>query len=125
MIEPSQEYPDAPQILLGGRLWPIPLLAPRQLRIVVPGLMRFYKIMGPVLAKLGDIENTKEVPPELEAMNASTFDLLCEVVAVALSRAHKGFKLDDLLDMPGVTFGELLATANVIARQGGMTKAEE
>lgn len=83
-----------PTITIAGRAWRIPLLAPRQNRIVLPGFLM-----------LGDDP-------------AERYETLCDVVYAALTRAHPELDRSDFDDWPIATY-ELLDALPVIARQTG------
>jgi hypothetical protein len=91
-----------PVITLGGKDFPVPLLAPRQQRVVLPAIMR------------------------LRTMNASAitqeqYDDLCEISLAAAQRGTASMKRDDFLDMP-IQINELLTALPIIARQTGLLK---
>jgi hypothetical protein len=83
-----------PVILLAGREWPVPLFAPRQNRIVLPGLLA-----------LGDAP-------------ADQYRTLCDIVFAALTRAHPQLRRWEFEDWPVATY-EMLDALPVIARQTG------
>jgi hypothetical protein len=84
----------SPNITIAGRDFPVPLLAPRQNRIVLPGLL--------------SMDDTVE----------KHFDMLCEVVFAALTRAQPHLERDDFEAWPVATY-ELVEALPVIARQTG------
>lgn len=81
-------------ITIAGRLWPVPLLAPRQNRIVVPALI------------------------ELDARPEGHYDRLLDIVFVALTRAHPAITRADFEDWP-IAYDELINALPIIARQTG------
>jgi hypothetical protein len=83
-----------PVITLAGRRWPVPLLAPRQNRIVLPGLLA----MGDTAWK--------------------HYETLCDVIFAALTRAQPQLDRDEFEEWPIATF-ELLDALPVIAKQTG------
>ena len=87
-----------PAITLAGRAWPIPLLAPRQNRIVVPGLM------------------------DLGARPETQYDTLLDIAFAALTRGHPALARDAFDDWPVATW-ELLDALPVIAWQTGLMRA--
>lgn len=91
---------DAPTITLAGKPWPIPELAPRQLRIVVPGLVRLQGL------------NTQSI-------TADQMDAIFDVVLAAVRRAHPDTDREAFMDWP-ISTAELLAALPVIATQAGM-----
>lgn len=89
-----------PGILIAGREWPVPLLAPRQNRIVVPALLSIGK------------DATRE------------YELLLDIVFAALTRAHPDLNRDDFEDWP-LPLCELREAVPVIARQTGLLKSPQ
>src|SRR5689334_5779654 len=83
-----------PAITLAGKAWRVPLLAPRQNRIVVPALLR------------------------LGTGNEMHYGLLLDIAFAALTRAYPGIVRDEFEDWP-IAAHELLAALPVIARQTG------
>jgi hypothetical protein len=83
-----------PVITLAGREWPVPLLAPRQNRVVLPGFLA----MGDTAWK--------------------HYDTLCDVVFAALTRTKSQLDRDEFDDWPIATY-ELLDALPVIAKQTG------
>jgi hypothetical protein len=88
----------APVIIIAGRGWPVPLLAPRQNRVVVPALMR-----------LGE-------------QPAQHYEDLLEAVFAALTRAQPMLDRAEFEDWPIATW-ELVEAIPVIAIQTGLLKA--
>jgi hypothetical protein len=82
-----------PIIIIAGREWTIPHLAPRQNRIVVPALMAL----------------------DTQAQYATLLD----IVFAALTRAHPEIVRDELEDWP-VALHELMTALPVIAKQTGL-----
>jgi hypothetical protein len=83
-----------PEIIIAGRARRVPLLAPRQNRIVLPGILA-----------LGD---------ELVAR----YDALCDIIFAALTRAQPQLDRDEFDDWPVATY-ELLDALPVVAKQSG------
>src|SRR5438270_7687216 len=87
----------AATIIIAGTEWPVPLLAPRQNRIVVPALMA-----------LGGEPHAQ-------------YDRLLDIVFAALTRAHASLARDEFENWPIATH-ELLAALPVIAKQTGLLR---
>lgn len=105
--EPAQvNETDVPVITLAGKQWPVPLLAPRQNRKVVP-----------LLVSVGLITDARSISEEL-------YGKLLDIVYLALSRAHPNLARDEFDDMPIQTM-ELVNAIPTIAEQTGMLKAGE
>jgi hypothetical protein len=87
-----------PTIIIAGRAWRIPLLAPRQNRVVLPGLMRLGK------------------------EPAEQYGTLLDIVFAALTRAHPSIAREEFDDWPIATW-ELVESIPVIAKQTGLLRA--
>jgi hypothetical protein len=105
------ELDTAPKVTLAGNEYPIPMLVPRQQRIVVPALMLLMKTMS---------VNGKVDPTSL---TTEQYDMLLDLVYVALTRGSPLLKRDDFLDMP-TNMMELIVAMNVVAEQSGVMKRE-
>jgi hypothetical protein len=86
-----------PVITIAGRAWRIPLLAPRQNRMVIAGLMALGR------------------RPEVQ------YDTLLDIVFAALTRAHPTLPREEFDDWPIGTY-ELLDALPVIAKQTGLMR---
>jgi hypothetical protein len=91
-----------PVISLGGKEFPVPLLAPRQQRIVIPAIMRLRTMNA-------------------AAITQEQYDDLCEISLSAAQRGTPSLKRDEFLDMP-IQVNELLSALPVIAKQTGLLK---
>jgi len=100
-MENISEYP---VIRLGGKDYPVKPLVVKQLRIVVPALMR---LRGATLARITEAQ----------------FDDLVEVVYLAICTSTPGLTRDAFTDFT-VSAIELIQTVPVIAAQAGMTEGE-
>jgi hypothetical protein len=87
-----------PTITIAGRAWPVPLLAPRQNRVVLPGLMRLGK------------------------EPAEQYETLLDIVFAALTRAHPSITREEFEDWPIATW-ELVESIPVIAKQTGLLRS--
>jgi hypothetical protein len=87
-----------PTITIAGGAWPVPLLAPRQNRVVLPGLMRLGK------------------------EPAEQYEPLLDIVFAALTRAHPSITRAEFEDWPIATW-ELVESIPVIAKQTGLLRA--
>lgn len=88
-----------PTITLAGRAWRVPLLAPRQNRIVVPALVN------------------------LGAQPAEQYDALAEIAFAALTRAHPWLDRTEFDDWP-LPAHELIEALPVIAMQTGFLERQ-
>ena len=84
---------DCPVIIVAGRAWPMPPLAPRQNRIVVPLLVA----------------------------GSADYESLSTVVFTALTRAHPALSRSEFDEWP-VPYYELVDAVSAIAQQTGMVK---
>ena len=100
----------APEVLLGGRLWPIPLLAARQNRIIDPLILSLLPLFS---------EWKDDKIATLSKLNTSNYESLLEIAFQAIRRAHADVSREQFLDMP-VTLPELVAAFPVIAQQTGV-----
>jgi hypothetical protein len=89
-----------PVIVIGGRAWPVPHLAPRQNRIVAPLLMG------------------------LAQSRESYYADLCEITFAALTRAHPALSRDAFDDMP-IPLWELTEAVAVVVKQSGVFAGNE
>jgi hypothetical protein len=87
-----------PLIAIAGRNWPVPMLAPRQNRVVVPGIMR------------------------LEEQPARQYKDLLDIVFAALTRAHPTLDRTEFEDWPIATW-QLVESVPVIAAQTGLLRS--
>lgn len=144
MLKGPNLNPPAPyeMITLAGQPWPIPLLAPRQNRIVEPGVWKLMRDMTlkldpKVFERVANAQTDEEkeaanvdLGKTLETLRAVEFkteqyDLLVDVITAALSRAHPTVTRDDVLDMVGLTTRDMMASLVIIARQTGTMKAKK
>lgn len=87
-----------PKITLAGEEWDIPILAPKQNRIIVPA---FLKLADPV----------------------NRYAALLDIVFTALTRARSDLKREEFEEMPILT-SELIAALPVIQQQAGIPMAQ-
>jgi hypothetical protein len=111
--DPKIDCDDAAIVVLAGREWFIPVLAMRQSRIVVPGLMRLMPLLGELqsagssaMAKLGEEE----------------FDIILAVVHAALTRAYPQLTREAFLDL-AISTPELIGALGIVTRQTGFFRA--
>lgn len=88
-------------ISIAGKQWPIPLLAFRQNKMIVPILIRLGK------------------PNVLTEITEATMNDLGTMVFIALSRAHPTLTRDEFENWPIRSF-ELIGALDVIATQTGI-----
>lgn len=107
---------EIPTIRLAGRDWPVPTLAPRQNRIVVPALFD-------LVPKIRRACNESGFAGFARHFDTAAFDALSEIAFLALTRAHPEMSRAEFDDMPIDTL-ELLAAVRIIARQAGLFRRE-
>lgn len=117
MTEPNAAFLDGktPTIKLAGKEWPVPLLAPRQNRYVVPAILSVApKIMYAVAPQEG------VSPARLAAtLDPAAMDQLGDICFWALKRAHKDMTRDEFDDMP-INVMEMAIAMKVISEQTGL-----
>ncbi|MFY9628340.1 MAG: hypothetical protein WAK03_09360 [Methylocystis sp.] len=110
--DPKIDCAGAPVVVLAGREWFVPVLAMRQARVVVPGLMRLM----PVLQDLQSGEASA-----MARLSEDNFDNIVAVVHAALTRAYPELTHEAFLDLP-ISTPELVAALGVVTRQTGFFK---
>ena len=145
--EPNEQAKSAgaPSIHLAGKDWPIPLLAPRQNRIVVPAVakitQRMKTLAGEKLASLKDDERralieaigsetelrsriwkTTDFAVEIiQQLEPAFFDTIADALYWALTRAHPQLTRQIFDDMPIGTI-EMIDAVGIVAQQTGMMR---
>ncbi len=109
----------APLITLAGREFFAPVIALRQARIVVPGLLK-------IMPKLTKIQQGLAAGDLAEAavLESEDVELMIDIVHAALTRAQPGLSRDELLDLDA-SLVELIAALAVVARQSGVFAPSE
>ena len=97
----NAELATAPRVTLGGRKWPIPLLAFRQ-----------NKHITPLVMSLNGISPSDYTDAE--------YDKIFNICYVALTRAHPDLTIEDFEDLPISVF-ETIAAFQVIIVQAGLS----
>jgi hypothetical protein len=102
----------APKVTLAGKEWPVPLLVPRQQRIVIPKLMSLMKTLA--------------VGGAIDAASISTeqYDDLIDVIYHGIVRGSPTVTKEAFIDEP-ITLLELIKAIDVIAAQTGMMAKKE
>lgn len=109
---------NAPKITLAGMEFPIPLLAVKQNRIIVPALLSLSGMMTSIASVAG---GDKSDPRWFDKISISTaqFDTLCDIVYTAITRGTPGFGRGEFDNMP-ISMQELIVAMMVVAGQTGM-----
>jgi hypothetical protein len=103
-------------ITLAGRHWPIPTLAPRQNRIVIPALL---EVIPKIICARSEASDGTGFSQLARYLDTQTYDRLTEIVFMALTRAHPALTRAEFDDM-SIDTAELLAALNPIARAAGL-----
>jgi hypothetical protein len=116
MTEPT-EYPQStPCVTLGGREWPVPELAIRQLRAVRRPLIDLTEAIAAT-----DSESAGE---RVLRLTTAQYESMCEVVYQGLTRAHPTLSRDEFLDL-AATDAEIFLAFLVVRRQSGVYVARD
>lgn len=115
--------PDSLYIELAGQKWPIPQLTIRQLRIIVPGMLKLATNLAPVFNAQARGESNVAM---LAAANFSTqdIDLMTDIVYAALTKLHKTLQRAEFEDMP-FSINELALALPIIMAQAGMEQKKD
>lgn len=135
----------APCIRLAGQDWPIPLLAPRQNRIVVPAVTKITRRMRDIAeqkfaslkederqALIDSLGSEAELRTRLwkvtdfsfeiiSALEPEFFDLVSDALYWSLTRAHPTLTRQQFDDMP-IGMIEMVDAMGIIAQQTGMMR---
>lgn len=113
---------DVPTIRLAGRDWPVPVLAPRQNRIVVPALLALIPKIAAAREEAAR-RNEGGIAALARYLDTTAYDTLTEISHLALTRAHPDLSRTAFDDMAIDTL-ELLAAVHTIARAAGLVRPE-
>ncbi|MGO9390646.1 hypothetical protein [Rhodoblastus sp.] len=113
-LDPKMNCAGAPVIELGGREFFVPLLALRQARIIVPGLLKLMPRLNAIQTRIGAGD-----PLGAALLEQNDVELMIDVVHSGLSRAYPDISRDEVLDLQA-GFADLIAALAVIARQTGL-----
>jgi hypothetical protein len=103
-------------ITLAGKHWPVPTLAPRQNRTVVPALL---EVIPKIIHARGDASDVTGFAQLARYLDTQTYDRITEIAFMALTRAHPALTRAEFDDM-SVDTAELLGALNPIARAAGL-----
>jgi hypothetical protein len=115
-----------PTILLAGRNLPVPILAPRQNRTVVPALLELIpKIIEARKCALVDPQDESKGINRLRLLthlvDTKTYDIMCDIVFTAVTRAEPDFNRAEFDDLP-LDVEDLISAILVVARQAGVIR---
>lgn len=103
-------------IVLAGQEWPVPTLAPKQNRIVVPGLL---EVIPKIIRARNEAPEASGLAQLARYLDTETYDQLAEIIHTALSRAHPDLTRAAFDDLP-IDTSELIGALNTIARAAGL-----
>lgn len=104
MMLPNAACPmGTPTITLAGKKWPVPPLAIKQLRIIIPAS-----------TVIGELRKGQGVSP-------AQMGAILNVVHTALTRAHPGFPADEFDEME-ISLPELMEAVPIILEATGMKR---
>lgn len=115
MTEPNETLladETIPTVTLAGKRWPVPPLALKQMRVVVPILMKRMRELGGLQAG------------QVDALTNETTGDLITAVFIGLQRGHGAMKREEFEEMP-VGWQELIEASIVVSRQAGMIGKKE
>lgn len=113
MTEPAAyDEKTTPAITLGGKKWPIPELAPRQLRHIRQALLEMNRRFS--AAPKDEVGSVI-----IELSNAEYESLLCDPIYWALTRAHPTMTREEFDDM-ALSDGELSLAWFTVRNQSGL-----
>ena len=98
-------------VTLGGRQWPVPELAIRQLRAVRRPLIDLTDAIAAT-----ESETTGE---RVMTLSTAQYESMCEVVYQGLTRAHPKLSRDEFLDL-AASDAEIFLAFLVVRRQSGV-----
>jgi hypothetical protein len=102
------------QVSLGGRKWPVPVLAAKQNKVIDPLILRLL----PVFA-----EWQTDRTSALTKLGSTQYDALLEIAFVAIGALNAALTREAFMDLP-VTLPELISAFSVIAVQTGIFQKE-
>ena len=120
--EPNAKFLDdgqTPTIKWNGKDYPIPLLAPRQNRVVMPALLRLRGVMK-------QMEGLRSLQTfDGETMTEAQFDDLTNVVFMGLKRAHPDIRKDAFDEVPCSMVDMIMAMVVVSQQAMGMKPGQK
>ena len=128
---PAQMFPidldGAPKILLAGKEWAIPALAPKQARHVVPSMMKIIPLVGKVQAAVtiepgGEIKaDQKLMMSAMASIDEDAFEAVSTCIFWSLKRGYPQLGQGEFDEMP-ISLPEMLNALPVIMQQIGFIK---
>lgn len=103
-----------PTITLGGTVWNVPKLAPKQNRVLIPMLLEIIPKIETARASVGD-----ELAKMAALITTENYDKLCAISYTALTRAN-ALTRAEFDDLP-IDTTELIVAIPLIASQAGLS----
>ena len=120
-IEPNATYGNGvtAHVVLGGRSYPVPPLAIKQLRRVVPAVMKVIPSFVGLSALQAGGASWDAMASQLAHIDQTTIDALTDMVYWSLTRAHPSLTRDEFDNME-VTLKELVEAIPVVVDATGL-----
>lgn len=119
---------DVPKIILAGQSYPVPKMAVKQLRVLLPKALKLMSSLGPMMQAAMGLKN-ESIPVEERvkflgelSLTEENFDLLLDIVQIGVSRGTKDFTRESMEELV-IELPELMAALPVILAQTGMAPA--
>jgi len=132
MTEPNKALLDEglPTLILDGKHWPVPMLAPKQNRTVVPLLLYIVpKITASYTTIMVKDDDGIEYPKSVadleklsEVLTEKNIDSITRAIYHGLKRGHPDITLEEVENMPIGTF-EMIDAILILAKQTGVLRA--
>lgn len=125
MTEPAEfDEKTTPAVQLAGKTWPIPLLAPRQLRVCRRQIIDVTEAIAPDVVALADdpatiAEAGASTGDKVMSLPNMLWERLMEVVFWGMTRAHPNLKWEEFLDLP-ITDADMFRAFLVVRKQSGV-----
>jgi hypothetical protein len=103
-------------VTLAGQSWPVPTLAPKQNRIVVPALL---EVIPKIIRARSEAPEASGIAQLAGYLDTETYDRLAQIAYTALTRANPDLTRAHFDDMP-IDTSELIGALNAIARAAGL-----
>jgi hypothetical protein len=111
--------PDVKTIRLAGMDWPVPLLAPRQNRYIIPAILRVTpRLMGLGADPASGLLSVEDYAAAL-AIDEGTHLELEKIVYTALTRAHPKLTQEQFENMP-ISTRDMMVAMLTIGEQTGL-----
>lgn len=124
MTEPAYYNPETtPAVSLAGKLWPIPELAPRQLRLIRRDLIDITDLIQPRSAAPGDDADQRAVAvstgERVMKLPNDQFGKMLDIVFHGLTRAHPALTKEEFDDW-ALADADVFAAFLIVRKQSGI-----